>query len=112
MILTVPPRFAGTNMSLQLRLSGYWTSKGTGYFFCLISASHLVRVGPVDAWYFQVQIDLRFSSASLFLQKVFDDSLDSRIEASWLADNGCPLCEPVRLDVPRTGVGQLAPAPT
>src|SRR5678815_4523612 len=51
------------------------TSKGTGYFFCLISASHLARVGPVDAWYFQVQIDLRFSSASLFLQKVFGDSL-------------------------------------
>jgi len=42
----------------------------------------------VDAWYFQVQIDLRFSSASLFLQKVFDDSTDSRIEATWLVDNG------------------------
>ena len=28
-----------------------------GLFFCLISASHLARVGPVDAWYFQVQID-------------------------------------------------------
>jgi hypothetical protein len=51
------------------------TVKGDRLLFCLISSFHSELVGPVDAWYFQVQIDLRFSSASLFLQKVFGDSL-------------------------------------
>jgi hypothetical protein len=78
---------------------GVGTSKGTAghqrgqaTFFCLISASHLARVGPVDAWYFQVQIDLRFSSASLFLQKVFGDSLIHESKPAVAADNGSSTC--------------------
>jgi hypothetical protein len=56
-----------------LRWSDRWEAdcvsvKGDRLLFCLISSFHSARVGPVDAWYFQVQTDLRSSSASLVLQ--------------------------------------------
>ena len=53
--------------------------KGTGYFLST-SSFRLERVGPVDASYSQVQIDLQSSSASLVLQKVFDDSLTDELK--------------------------------
>jgi hypothetical protein len=48
--------------------------RGQAYFLST-SSFRLERVGPADASYSQVQIDLQSSSASLVLQKVFDDSL-------------------------------------
>ena len=53
--------------------------KETGYFSST-SSFRLERVGPVDASYSQVQIDLQSSSASLVLQNVFDDSLTDELK--------------------------------
>ena len=56
-----------------------WEQSGQATFLST-SSFHLERVGPVDASYSQVQIDLQPSSTSLVLQKVFDDSLTDELK--------------------------------
>jgi hypothetical protein len=67
------------NQSLRFPRIELRGDKG-GRLLLSTSSFRLERVGPVDASYSQVQIDLQSSSASLVLQKVFDDSLTDELK--------------------------------